>query len=146
VVKAVSENNKGQTIFAIQKDMTLANELGVIDFTYQNSDGEKFSINSLTSPLFINTTWSYLYNWYGKGKYGYLPTWRGKSQVGSLGDNLLPPDENQGKHFLIIEDMEGIPPIYLTYALGEEDSRSTLIEDMAFGELRVQERRMKSED
>ena len=145
VGKIASENYKGQTIFAIQKDMTLANELAAIDYTYLSSKGEPFSINSLTSPLFINTTWSYLYEWYGKGSYGYTPSWRGKSQIGSLGDNLTLPESDAYKHYFIIEDMEGIPPIYLTYALGEEDARSQTINEVKFGELRVQERQIDNE-
>lgn len=144
--KVISENIKGQTIFAIQADMTLANELKVIDYTYQHAHGEPFSISSLTSPLFINTTWSYLYNWYGVKTYGYLPTWKGKSQVGSLGDNLLKADGKEDTHFYIVEDMEGIPPIYLTYGIGEEDAYSTLIGETTFGKLRVQERRLKDAD
>ncbi len=146
VVKIASENHKGQTIFAIQKDMTLANELSAIDYTYQSSKGEPFSINSLTSPLFINTTWSYLYGWYGKSTYGYTPFWRGKNQVGSLGDNLPPPDKSVTRHYLIIEDMEGIPPIYFTYAVGEEDARSHKIDERGFGELLVQERVVEGEE
>jgi 4-amino-4-deoxy-L-arabinose transferase-like glycosyltransferase len=144
--KIISENVKGQTIFAIQVDMTLANELKVIDYTYQHAGGKPFSINSLTSPLFINTTWSYLYNWYGVKTYGYLPSWSGKSQVGSLGDNLPKADGKEDKHFYIVEDMEGIPPIYLTYGLGEEDAHFTLIGETTFGKLKVQERRLKNAD
>ena len=146
VVKIASENHKGQTIFAIQKDMTLANELSAIDYTYQSSKGEPFSINSLTSPLFINTTWSYLYGWYGKSTYGYTPFWRGKSQIGSLGDNLPSPNKSVTRHYLIIEDMEGIPPIYFTYAIGEEDARSHKIDERGFGELLVQERVVEGEE
>ena len=142
--KVVSENIKGQTIFAIQTDMTLSNELKVIDYTYQHAKGKPFSINSLTSPLFINTTWSYLYNWYGVKTYGYLPSWSGKSQVGSLGDNLTKADGQETTHFYIVEDMEGIPSIYLTYGLGEEDAHSTLIGETTFGKLKVQERRPKN--
>ena len=145
VVKIATENHKGQTIFAIQKDMTLANELSAIDYTYQSSKGEPFSINSLTSPLFINTTWSYLYGWYGENTYGYTPFWRGKSQVGSLGDNLPSPDKSVVRHYLIIEDMEGIPPVYFTYAIGEEDDRSHKIDERGFGEILVQERVVEGE-
>jgi 4-amino-4-deoxy-L-arabinose transferase-like glycosyltransferase len=139
VAKIISENGKGQTIFAIQADMSLANELKIIDYTYQKAEGKPFSINSLTSPLYINTTWSYLYNWYGKKTYGYLPSWTGKSQAGSLGDNLV-REENVDTHFYIIEDTEGIPPIYLTYGIGEEDAYSELISETSLGKLRVQER------
>jgi hypothetical protein len=143
VAKIISENSKGQTIFAIQADMTLANELKIIDFTYQKAERKPFSLNSLTSPLYINTTWSYLYNWYGKDTYGYLPSWTGKSQIGSLGDSLA-REEGVTTHFYIIEDMEGIPPVYLTYGIGEEDAYSELITETSSGKLRVQERVLTS--
>jgi len=55
------ENPKGATLFAIQKDMLLSKELAAIDYSYQEADGKEFSINSLTSPLYVNLVWSYLY-------------------------------------------------------------------------------------
>ena len=50
----LKENPKGQTIFAIQKDMLLRKQLQTVDYTYEQANGEKFSINTLTSPLWIN--------------------------------------------------------------------------------------------
>jgi len=41
--------------------MLLSKELAAIDYSYQEADGKEFSINSLTSPLYVNLVWSYLY-------------------------------------------------------------------------------------
>jgi len=140
--KIARENVNGQTIFPLQIDLVLSKELSAIDYTYQKANGKEFSINSLTSPLFVNTLWSYLYNWYGNQKYGYLPSWRGKDQIGSLGNNLSSPDKGVKTHFFIVEPTYGIPELYVGYAFGEEDSRSSLVEDKSFGDIIVQERKI----
>lgn len=139
-----SQNKFGQTLFAIQKDMTLKNEQEAIDYTYRQASGKPFSISTLTSPLFINTTWSYLYNWYGLKKYGYLPYWVGRDQVGQLGDNLQFASRDVNTHFFIMEPTNGIPDLWVGYAKGDQDSMSTLVDQKNFGEIVVQERVMNS--
>ncbi len=136
----LQEAKKGQIIFAIQKDMLLSKELAAIDYTYDQAQGKSFSINTLTSPLWINTTWSYLYNWYGKNKYGYLPQYHGRDQVGRLGNNLPETSNETSLYFLILEPMQGIPDRYLPETIGLEDSYSVLLEQKEFGEIRVQKR------
>lgn len=133
------ENPRGATLFAIQKDMLLSKEVALIDYTYQKSDGKPFSINSLTSPLWINIVWTYLYKWYGGPKYGYLPTWHGRDQVGQL-DSLARVEKPEKLSFLILEPMGGIPAQYLDQTISEENAKSRVVAEKYFGELRVQER------
>lgn len=133
------ENNKGSTIFSIQKEFTLKNELSAIDFTYQESGKKPFSINSLTSPLWINIVWTYLYKWYGMEKYGYVPEWHGRDQIGQL-DSLPTESKSTKQYFLIIEPMDGIPARYLDETIQDENHISTLIKEEYFGQIRVQER------
>lgn len=133
------ENPQGSTLFAIQKDMLLKKQLSAIDYTYSEAGGKPFSINSLTSPLWINIVWTYLYKWYGEPKYGYLPTWHGHNQVGQL-DSLPKETGDEDLYFLIVEPMGGIPQQYLGLTLGEEDAVSFLQDEKYFGELRVQKR------
>lgn len=92
----------------IQKGAYLYNQLKLIDQTYKIASGEEFSISSLTSPYKYNTTWSYLYSWYGKKKYGYTPAWFGPSQVGIPAGELL-KEVNQPKevHFAIYDPDPG---------------------------------------
>ena len=78
------ENPRGATLFAIQKDMLLGKQLKAIDYTYQEAAGEPFSVNTLTSPLWINIVWTYLYETYGQTNYGHLPCFSGRDQVGQL--------------------------------------------------------------
>lgn len=136
------ENPKGSTLFSIQKELTLAHEQEVIDFTYLESQGKMFSINTLTSPLWINIVWSYLYKWYGFNNYGYIPEWHGRDQVGQL-DSLPNTADNTKLYFLIIEPMDGIPNQYLGQTIGEENAKSILIKEKYFGQIRVQERLKK---
>lgn len=133
------ENPQGATLFAIQKDMLLSKQLAAIDYTYKKANGQPFSINSLTSPLWINIVWTYLYKWYGQDKYGYLPSWHGHNQVGQL-DTLPETSDKEELYFLILEPMGGIPEQYLDLTIGEENVVSKLVEEKSFGELRVQER------
>lgn len=133
------ENKKGSTVFSIQKDMILSKQLSAIDFTYNKAQNKEFSVNTLTSPLWINIVWTYLYKWYGQPKYGYLPTWRGRGQEGQL--DSLQNDSNVWKlGFLIIEPQDGIPPQYLPQIIDQEDSYSKLVTEQDYGAIRVQER------
>lgn len=138
----LKENPKGQTIFAIQKDMVLKKQFAAIDYTYQEAKGEPFSINSLTSPLWINIVWTYLYKWYGLPEYGYIPQWHGRDQVGQL-DSLPKTAEGTELYFLVLEPMGGIPLRYLDETISQEDAVSELVDEKYFGELRVQKRTRK---
>lgn len=133
------ENPKGSTLFAIQKDMLLSKQLSLIDFSYQEAKGKEFSINSLTSPLWINIVWTYLYKWYGLPKYKYLPSWHGRDQVGQL-DSLPKDTDKINNYFLILEPMGGIPSQYLDQTLDEENVVSKIISEKNYGELRIQKR------
>lgn len=137
------QNSKGSVIFAIQKDMLLEKQLKAIDHTYEVSKGQSFSINSLTSPLWINIVWDYLYKWHGMPKYGYLPQWHGRDQIGQLGQ-LESTKDSTSQYFLIIEPMEGIPIRYLEETISGEDYLSTFIEEKNIGELRIQNRIRKA--
>jgi 4-amino-4-deoxy-L-arabinose transferase-like glycosyltransferase len=139
ITMILKENSKGQTIFAIQKDMVLSKQLSAIDYTYKESNGNAFSINSLTSPLWVNIVWSYLYNWYGQEKFGYVPSWHGRSQIGLVSSLGETPKEVKN-YYLIIEPPEGIPIRYLDETIKEEDSKSSLLDERYFGELRIQKR------
>jgi len=142
----LKENKNGQTLFPLQPDLTLQNEIGVVDYTYKKTNGAEFSISSLTNPLYINTLWSYLYNWYGVSKYGYLPYYLGRDQIGQLGDNLRFAPSNTTQHFFIIEPTYGIPDLYVTYALGDQNAISDYVSRASFGQLIVEERQIKKNE
>lgn len=135
---------QGQIILVIPNDMSLKNELKLIDETYKLAEGKQFSINSLTLPLWTNTTWAYLYSWYGKEKFGYVPSFYGHDQVGLLGSDVLAKtDKPLDKTFFIIEPHVGIPEDRYGWEIGSEDSKTELIKQFKYGELLLQFRRPK---
>lgn len=138
----IKNNPLGQVILVIPNDMVLKSELKLIDETYQKAGGEPFSINTLTLPLWNNTTWSYLYSWYGQKKYGYLPKFLGHDQVGLLGANTLEKiEEPQDITFFIIEPHVGIPDDIYNLEIGAENSKTELISETKYGELKLQFRK-----
>ncbi len=132
------ENPHGSTFFSIQKDMVLSKQLAAIDYMYESARGEAFSVNSLTSPLWVNIVWTYLFNWHGNNKYAYTPGWTGRGQEGQL--ITLPTDTQNKQIYLILEPMAGIPARYLDETISQEDGKSRLIEEKSFGEIRIQKR------
>jgi|GEM_PF-623172 len=126
-------------IFAIQR-MLLKDTLNVVDYAYKNSSGKPFSICAVSSPLFINTNWSFTFGLYGNKKYGYLPFWSGQEQ--HLNKNNLPLNQNRDYlHFLIIEPQAGIPEIATKITIYTEDKITNLEDEKAFGLTRIQKRR-----
>ncbi len=140
----MNQNKNGSTLFSIQKDMLLSKQLGAIDYTYGRANGKTFSVNTLTSPLWVNIVWTYLYKWYGAPKHGYVPTWHGRDQVGQL-DTLANDGNHWREGFLIIEPQDGIPAQYLPLTIGQENSYSKLIQEKDFGAIKVQERMKNGE-
>ena len=135
---------QGQLLLVIPQDMNLKNELNLIDQTYKIANGSPFSINSLTLPLWTNTTWAYLYMWYGKNKYGYLPKFYGHDQIGLLGSNVLEKiDKPLEKTFYIIEPHEGIPISFFDNEIASENSKTKLINEINYGSLKLQVRTIK---
>lgn len=134
-------NPQGQILFAQQKSLTLRNEIDVVEYTYQSSSNQPFSVNTISSPFWINTLWSYIYNWYGQNKYHYLPSFHGRDQVGRLGS--LPIISGQEKFFyLIIEPDIDIYPTMITDAIQYEDSFSKIIETKNINRILVQKREL----
>lgn len=134
-------NPNGQTIFAIQRGMTLTNQLAAIDYTYSASGGKAFTINTVTLPLWINTTWAYLYNWYGMQKYGFVPSFHGRDQRGYLGD-LPQASANDEIYFFILEPSDGIPGQFVENTVTYESSFSDIVEQKNFGGITVQKRKL----
>lgn len=132
---------RGQVMLVIPQDMVLKNQLKLIDKTYQLASGEQFSINTITLPFWINTTWAYLYSWYGFKKYGYVPYYYGRDQIGLLGADILQKiDKPLEKSFFIIEPHEGIPVHLFGGEQEVESGKTKLISEESFGSLKLQVR------
>lgn len=134
----------GQQLFVIQKNMLLENELRVIDRTYELARGRDFAINTMTVPFWTNTTWSYLYWYYGLKKYGYVPSFYGRDQVGLLGKEVHQQSGPKEVSFFIIEPMVGIASKFIDDDFATEDSKTVLDKEENFGGIRLQVRQVKS--
>lgn len=140
----IKENKKGETLFSLQYQQVLTDEKKVIDYTYMQSNKKLFSFNTLTNPLFINTTWAYLYNWYGQKKYGYMPIWEG-AYLDDFGKEIQFTNASLLKegmpHYLIFE-----PSIfhndYIKTYFRYENKRSDLLKVEKFGTHVVETRRI----
>jgi hypothetical protein len=126
----------------VQLGMTYANEQKIVDYTYKASENKQFTINTITNPLYINTTWAYLYEFYGQSKYKYLPFWGGRDQNGNLG-NLPLTNKPTNIRYLIIEPTTGIPDFFVKEAISAENTKSILINTQKVGNFVVQKRSLK---
>lgn len=100
----IANDQKKTGITSLGVSPHLSQELDLVDLTYQLSNEQDFSISALTSPYGYSTTWAYLYDWYGKKKYGYVPSWFGPDQTNLPGgDLLLNTSDTLSLHFTIYE-------------------------------------------
>ena len=93
-------------------------------------------------PFLINTTWSYLFEWYGLQKYGYLPLWNGKNAEGFAGNLIV--EEAQEKlpknRYLIIEPTRGVPGYLIDEYLKEENYFTNVEKTHTIGMFIIQKR------
>lgn len=102
-LKTAKEND--HHIFSVQNKSMLKHSLETIDYTYQLAQGQEFTISTLTNPYLYNTTWAYLYHWYGLNQYGYLPKFFGPNQKGIPAGELLEQSQKPDSiHFSILEE------------------------------------------
>lgn len=128
--------------FNVQSGMLLSHETKIIDYIYNQAQGRPFSINALTMPLYVNTTWSYLFQWYAKGK--NLPIWGGELATGYPGEKVLAAKSARSSlpdlQFLIIEPTRGIDEKIISDFIRGENYFSQVIKEQSFGRFVVQTR------
>ncbi len=130
-----------QNPLTVQKGINLRDEIKVINYTYKSADYNEFTLNTITSPLYINTTWSYLYYFIGKPVYGYLPFWEGRNQEGIIGGDKLPKSDKKTRHkYLIIEPTTGISDFFLTKEIEGENNLTRIVNETKISEFVIQER------
>lgn len=134
-------NSKGpNSDIIIQPGMLVKDQKRAIDYIYQKAGNELFAINGLTIPLNVNTTWSYLFEWYGQKTYHYLPVWGGQAAGGFAGnlEVVSARDKLPKKQFLIIEPMIGIRQYDSDNFFRIEGYFTKVIEEQKFGTIIVQ--------
>lgn len=118
-----------------QDGMLLEQEKQIIDLTYQKADSKPFAVNALTVPYRVNTTWSYLYSWYGQKKYGYLPIWGGDHPNGYASTLVVNNSRSTlpEKRFLIVESTQGLEKKLIEDFLLEESYFTNIIDTLHVG-------------
>ncbi|MFZ5932584.1 MAG: glycosyltransferase family 39 protein [Patescibacteria group bacterium] len=137
VVLITRQNPKGiiNDIY-VQEGMLLTRLKSAVDFIYQESGGKPMVVSASTMPLYINTTWAYLFNWYGSQKYGRLPYWAGKTAEGYPGG--LPFWKSQEKDyafFSIIEPTRGVEQRFIDEFLMEQKQYGEVLKEEVYGDL-----------
>jgi hypothetical protein len=136
-------NPKGNfSEISVQQGMIIGDQKEVLNRIYDEVSGQPFAVKAVTMPLFVNTTWSYLFEWYGKEKYGYVPIWNGKNAQGYPGNLIV--DEKQEtvpeKRFLIIEPTRGIEQYLIDDYIKEEDYFTKVVDEESIGAFIIQKR------
>lgn len=138
----ISNNPNGPNKdIVIQPGMVLKNEKAAIDYMYKNFS-ENFSVKSIGIPLQVNTTWSYLFEWYGKEKYGFIPTWIGKPAEGFPGNLEFETKRSDlpKTQYVVIEPLIGVQDSDISIFFREENYFTKLVEEKKFGTITVQKR------
>lgn len=139
----LSKNKEGEILFTVQKQMILGDELKIIDWIYRESEGKPFKLNTITAPLFINSTWAHLFYWYGRREYGYMPIWWGETQVDVPGSNIkFESDASANLHFVIIEPGASGDDNYVKTVKILENQRSEIIKRENIGFFTVEKRKI----
>lgn len=111
-------------------------QIQALEYTYQQSKGQPFAINAVTYPLYYNGMWAYLYHWYGKGHFGYVPSWLGGDQLHPY--DLLPKSKGEEKiFFMIISNTPRIPQIYQNLGKTWALQNGQLLEEKIFNDFTI---------
>ncbi|MCX6816341.1 MAG: glycosyltransferase family 39 protein [Candidatus Beckwithbacteria bacterium] len=126
----------------VQSGAFLNRLLEVVDYTYKAAGGKQFSISALTNPYKYSTTWAYLYSWYGREHYGYLPKFVGSDQKGIPAGDLLENIKTPEKiHFSIYEtDPGGLAMFVPEFRKWQEEIAGPASAKLKFGSISLEQR------
>ncbi|KAF0226308.1 MAG: Uncharacterized protein FD167_4874, partial [bacterium] len=97
----------------------------VLDYIYTSAAGEPFSYEYFSVPWWKSEAWEYLFLWYGKNNYGYMPS----KAITQTFYSVWEPDETI--------------PIYKDNWYGVLNTGSNIIDIKQFGSLGVEKREWK---
>ena len=118
--------NRFILFYGHQQRVTLGRMKKVVDFIYQDAEGDQFWFEAYNLPYWLSHHWKYVFSWRGKRKYGFVP---------KEGSNLL---------YLIIEPDPD--RLFLKNWLEEKDKVSVLLERKKIEPIVVEKRRVKRND
>jgi hypothetical protein len=126
-----SHRDKSEVLFSVQKENNFAAAQKVVAYIYNDAKDTDFGLNTLTNPLFVNTTWAYSFNHFTQlYKDVKLPIWKGMDQKGRFGDEVSFRSQNPQTgltYYIIYEPLAGIPREHAYAYHVYENTRSSLI-------------------
>jgi hypothetical protein len=130
----------GRQYYGIQRGALLDQQVALLKTAYTQAAGQTFTFSSLTSPYAINTTWSYLFNWWGTYNNSSLPEYIGMPQAGYPGAGLLNETNYPATvHFTIIEPDTTLSQQQISDFLFIQDKTiGPVTAEWQFGSLRLQ--------
>jgi len=94
----------------------------IIDFIYKEAEEQNFYFDYYTMPYWLPQGWNYLFEYYGKGKYGYLPS------------------EKRTKTFFVIIEPDEVTPKYKEDWYQKMEREGELIKSFSINNLTVEKR------
>ncbi len=137
---------RSDNFFTSHPGWSLADQKQLLDKTYLLANQQPFSISTWTSPYGYNITFAYLYDWYGRQRYGYTPSYFGPNQSGLVGAELLPQSDSvELIHFVIEEPFVDIFHTFYDKFIATQDAYAPSVSGKIenFGGFKLDYRRKK---
>lgn len=126
------------TQISVQEGMRYGDEKVVVDYIYQGAGDSEVVVSALTMPYDIYPTWAYLFQNYGKKKYGHVPYWV-KNGVEGFPGRLPVPTRTICQRYTIYESTRGIEHLEQGFR-GEQDLTTELESAVRIGKFTVEKR------
>ncbi|MBU0579431.1 hypothetical protein KKE34_02440 [Patescibacteria group bacterium] len=140
--KSIEFRKQKYALYAVDQGYFFNDKLKLMDKLFNISNNNSFSISTFTIPYGYNTTWAYLFSWYGEMTYGYKPKFYGPDQSGIFGaDYLEMTSDSQENHFSIYEPSVGSYESKLRLDfIYNQDKIGAVEEKYNFGTIEVEKR------
>jgi hypothetical protein len=123
---------------SVQEGMRYGDEKRLVDYIYKDSGDSESVVSALTMPYDIYTTWAYLFEYYGREKYGYVPYWVKEAVTGYPG-RLPVSTKTICDRYTIYESTRGIEHLEAGFRK-EQDLTTVLIDTVRIGSFSVEKR------
>jgi len=108
----------------------LSDMTDLIDYAYEDADGKEFTYDYYSMPYWKEDAWIYLFQWYGKNKYGYAPA-------------VDRTNVDRSEIFYTFIEPNETAKIHQDNWYGEYKKDSELLDIVESGKLKVEKRKMK---
>lgn len=134
--------SRGNLLFQVQAEFRLQDQMAVVMESYKIANKQPFSLAAVTNPLYVPTTWAYLYHWLGKRDNQTIPPYHGDTELTYVGDQVFLKNRKIFPlEFFIIEPE--IDNFWQRKLLGEEVIRTNLVVEKKFNRTILQVRQQK---